>query len=124
ADGEADPTYGWKKGGGAAREVMLSAVNEQFKDSMGLDFGVSRTSMASLENDSFKSERNNGQTKRAGAVQEFVAADKDLTEGLKDKNPKVVSRIPPEDTQKVALMDFMTLQLDRQADNFLVKPDA
>jgi hypothetical protein len=121
ADGEADPSYGWKKGGGAAREVMLSSLNEHFKDSLGLDFGVSRTSMATLENESFKSERNGGNTRRAGAVQEFVPADKTLTEGVQKKDQAVLSRIAPEETQKALLMDFVTLQMDRQADNFLVQ---
>ena len=123
ADGEADPSYGWKKGGGAAREVMMSSLNEDFKASLGLDFGVSRTSLAALESDSLKGEKAGNNTRRTGAVQEFAPADGALTKGVQDQDPAVLATIPPEETQKVLLMDFVTLQLDRQPNNFLVNKD-
>src|SRR6185436_495548 len=122
SDGEADPTYGWKKGGGAAREVMLSAINDQFKSAMGIDFGVPRSTLATIEHDSFKSEKSS-QTKRTGAILDFVNADPELTRGLKENKQDVIQKIPPEDTQKSLLLDFVTLQLDRQQDNFLVCKD-
>ncbi len=129
SDGEFDAGYGWKKGGGAPREVVLSAVSESLKNSLGLDCGVSNTTLVKVNSPSVATDRNGKNPERVGAIQNFVPSDKTLTNKLDpnkqpgyDKN--FINQIPPEEIEKVALLDFVTLQMDRQASNLLVQPDS
>jgi hypothetical protein len=127
SDGEFDAGYGWKKGGGAPREVVLGAVNDVLKNSIGLDCGVSTTTLVSVDSPSVATDRNGNNSKRTGAIQNFVKSDPALTAKL-DVNKKgydkdFINQIPPEEIEKVALLDFATLQMDRQASNLLVQTD-
>jgi hypothetical protein len=122
ADGEFDAGYGWKKGGGAPREVVLSAVNEALRATVGLDCGVSPTTLVKVNNPSVATERNGKKAERVGAIQAFVQSDRALTDKLVN-DPTFINQVPAEDIEKVALLDFMTLQMDRQASNLLVQPD-
>jgi hypothetical protein len=122
SDGEFDAGYGWKKGGGAPREVALSAVNDAMRNTLGLDCGVSTTTLVKVDHPSVATERNGGKSERVGAIQNFVQAEGHLGDKL-DKDPQFLAKIPAEDIEKVALLDFATLQMDRQASNLLVKRD-
>jgi hypothetical protein len=128
SDGEFDAGYGWKKGGGAPREVALSAVSESLKNSLGLDCGVSQTTLVKVNSPSVATERNGKNPERVGAIQNFVPSNKALTEKLDINKPgydkSFINQIPPEEIEKVALLDFVTLQMDRQASNLLVQPDS
>lgn len=128
-DGEFGGGYGWEKGGGAPREVALSSVNEAFKNSIGLDCGVSQTTLVSVDSPTVATDRNGKNSKRVGAIQNFVAADKGLSNKLNpdkqdeyDKN--FINTVPPEEIEKVAILDFCTLQMDRQGSNLLVSQDS
>jgi hypothetical protein len=128
SDGEFDAGYGWKTGGGAPREVVLSSVNDVLKNSIGLDCGVSTTTLVSVDNPSLATDRNGKNSKRTGAIQNYVPSDPTLTKKLDSGKPEYdkdfINQIPPEEIEKVALLDFATLQMDRQASNLLVQPDA
>ena len=127
SDGEFDAGYGWQKGGGAPREVALSAVNDVLKNSLGIDCGVSSTTLVSVDSPDVATDRNGKNSKRTGAIQNFVQSDPALSAKL-DRNKQgydaaFINQIPPEEIEKVALLDFATLQMDRQASNLLVQPD-
>lgn len=128
SDGEFDAGYGWKKGGGAPREVALSAVNDALKNSIGLDCGVSQTTLVKANSPSLSTQRNGNNPERVGAIQNFVPSDKTMTHKLDSNKPgydkTFINQIPPEEIEKVALLDFVTLQMDRQASNLLVQPDS
>lgn len=120
ADGEFDAGYGWKKGGGAPREVVLSAANEAFKSTLGLDCGVSTTTLVKVDSPSVATDRNGGKRERVGAIQNFVKSDGNMQAKL-DSDSTFLDKVRAEDIEKVALLDFATLQMDRQASNLLVK---
>jgi len=127
SDGEFDAGYGWQKGGGAPREVVLSAVNDALKNTLGLDCGVSSTTLVSVDSPDVATDRNGKNSKRTGAIQNFVDSDPTLSKKLDPNKPEYdanfINQIPPEEIEKVALLDFATLQMDRQASNLLVQPD-
>ena len=127
SDGEFDAGYGWKKGGGAPREVVLSSVNDALKNSIGLDCGVSTTTLVKVNSPSVATDRNGKNPERVGAVQNFVKSDPTLSKKLDQNKPEYdknfINQVPPEEIEKVALLDFVTLQMDRQPSNLLVQPD-
>jgi hypothetical protein len=118
-DGEHVSGHGWQKGGGAPREVMVSAINEQLKES-GLDCGVGRTSLMKLNHASISTPSSGGHTERVGAAQDFVASNgKPYGDYIEhDENGKRCL-LPKNEVQKVLLLDFVTLQLDRNDGNML-----
>lgn len=133
ADGENVSGYGWTQGGGAPREVAVSSMNESLKE-FGLDCGVSKTSLVSVDNPSLATPRNGNRSQRVGAIQDFVPQKMvpDLTVGGQNKmralnfadvfNPQEGDpryEIPKKDAQKVLVLDFVSLQLDRNDGNVL-----
>lgn len=117
---------GWPQGGGAPREVLFSKLNEYAMSSLGVDFGVCPTTTVKLKNEKFASMGKNGVV---GALQEGAVCTGDLASlcgrgGLnRERNPNLerdMARINVEDVQKIAMLDFLTLNLDRQFDNVLV----
>ena len=103
-------------------------MNEAFKNSVGIDCGVSQTTLVQVNNPAVATERNGKNPVRTGAVQNYVKSDPALSAKL-DQNKegydkKFIDRIPAEDVEKVAILDFATLQMDRQASNLLVQQDA
>ncbi len=127
SDGEFDAGYGWPKGGGAPREVSLSAVSDILRTSTGLDCGVSPTTLVSVDSPSVATERNGNNPKRTGAIQNIVKADPVLSGKLNfssdNYDAKYIDQFPPEEIEKVAILDFATLQMDRQGSNLLVSQD-
>ena len=87
---------------------------------IGVDFGVSPTGIARLESDSFSSGEKSGEKSRVGALQQAVPNEGSLLDKLSD-DPGFAKSVKKEDVQKVALMDFLTLQGDRNAGNLLVQ---
>jgi hypothetical protein len=128
SDGEFDAGYGWQKGGGAPREVVLSAVNDLLKNSLGIDCGVSSTTLVSVDSPDVATDRNGKNSKRTGAIQNYIESDPTLSKKLDTGKPEYdanfINQIPAEEIEKVALLDFATLQMDRQASNLLVQPDS
>ncbi len=124
---------GGREGEGVAREVLTSKFNDQMKDMIGVDFGVCATGLARLDSDSFAQEedaenedlakRPKSQVKsRVGALQQTVANQGNLLDQC-GNDPTVAEKIPVEDVQKIALLDFLTLQGDRNPENILVRDE-
>ena len=111
---------GGREGDGVVREVLTSKFSEQMKEMIGVDFGVSPTGIARLESDSFSSGEKSGEKSRVGALQQAVPNEGSLLDKLTD-DPGFAKSVKKEDVQKVALMDFLTLQGDRNAGNLLVQ---
>jgi serine/threonine protein kinase len=129
-NGESRFSDAWPDGGGAAREVLLSRVNDSFKDNLGLDFGVPKTTVAVLEDPAFASGTLSKETKRTGALQTAVALRpgdppdaKSLFAKAQDgpTTKKQVLSINEDDAQAIAVLDFITLNGDRHAENLLVQ---
>src|SRR5262249_52820197 len=133
ASGELGGTFrgnqadGFPKNGGATREVLFNSLNEQMKESLGLDFGISPTQLVELENDNFTGGRLT-KPKQVGALQTFVESDGQIInwlsaggQGSVRENTAKKKSIRKEDYQKFALLDFMTLNLDRGPENLLIK---
>lgn len=111
-DGEFSPNEDWPAGGGAPREVMLGRISETLNKSLGLDTGVSPTSLVKLDSPSLDT---GGGSVRIGAVQNFVPSVP-----FREANLDLVE---DENVQGIALLDFVTLQMDRNEGNLLVKGD-
>jgi hypothetical protein len=128
SDGEHNAGYGWQDGGGAPREVALSAVSDVLRTSTGLDCGVSPTTLVKINNPSVGVNKKGDDPARTGAIQNIVNADPDLSAKFDPAkpgyDPKFINQVPPAEIEKVAILDFVTLQMDRQGPNLLVSKDA
>ena len=111
---------GGREGEGVVREVLTSKFNDQMKEMIGVDFGVSPTGVARLESDSFANGEKSSEKSRVGALQQAIPNEGSLLDKLAE-DPGFAKSIKTEDVQKVALMDFLTLQGDRNAGNLLVQ---
>ncbi len=110
------------EGGGAAREVLASKFNDIMKKSAGLDFGIAPTSVARLESSQFASGSKSQATSRVGAIQQAIPNEGDVFE-MAQKDPSLLASIPDEDVQKIAVLDMIQLQADRNGTNLLVQDD-
>lgn len=138
-EGEADQTeWGWEKDGAAPREILASDLNDELKK-LGLDCGISKSALVTLEDPSLKNGKSSSSEKRTGALQEFAPNDGSLFQFLGQPNtltpveeidsfctdPQEIknrkSKINKNDLQKIALFDFVTLNLDRSPPNILVR---
>ena len=103
----------WPEGGGAAREIVLSRMNDVFRDRLGLDFGVPKATAVKLEHDSFREGTKSKDRVRVGALQEAVplrpGAPPDASTFFMnaDLDPVAIQRcldsINPEDAENVGL---------------------
>ncbi|MDZ4817347.1 MAG: hypothetical protein SGJ20_00065 [Planctomycetota bacterium] len=126
--GEARPNLDLPEGGGTAREVLASKMNDLLKSELGLDLGVLPTVPMQLEDDAFKNGTKSHATKRTGALQQAVTLTPgqpssakqlfDITD--KAELTKRLNAIPKDDVDKIALLDFITLNADRHAENLMV----
>ncbi|HVC54766.1 MAG TPA: hypothetical protein VND95_02355, partial [Stellaceae bacterium] len=113
---------GGREGQGVAREVMSSKFNEQMKQMVGVDFGVCPTGVARLDSQSFDQGTLSQETSRLGALQQTAPNEGNLTQ-LCGNDPNAFKQIPTEDVQKIAMLDFLTLQGDRNPENLLVRDE-
>ncbi len=131
--GEARATPDVPKGGGTAREVMASKLNDMFKADLGLDLGVQPTIAVQLEDEAFKQGSLSKDTKRTGALQTAIqltagepSNGRELLRGPKGKAldktelDRRVRLIPKENVDTVCMLDFITLNTDRHADNLMM----
>lgn len=112
------PDAGFPPQGGAVREAMFGDLGEQIKNSTGLDFGICPVSLAKLESDSFTTGQKSQDRTQVGAL--ITVAEND---GGLDKFDDDLDKVSTEDIQKIALLDFMTLNLDRNPGNLLTKKE-
>ena len=140
---------GWKKGGGAPREVISKSVNDSIQRATGLNIGVCETSLIALDTDKLPDTTGafaNTGPKRPGALQHMTSAKGPIASFISkgrgpyfDKMPpkeqkaiidaekkerEFFETVPNEDYSKIALFDMLTLQMDRHADNILVSEDS
>ncbi len=139
--GEADQSqFGWEKGGAAPRELLASSLNDQLS-ALGLDCGISKTALVTLDNPVLGNGKSSKATKRTGALQEFAKNDgsvyrflgaPDITTPDEDQDkfcsdPQEIAarkqKINKDDLQKIALFDFMTINLDRSPANMLMRKE-
>ncbi|MDE2005021.1 MAG: hypothetical protein KGI51_00535 [Rhodospirillales bacterium] len=115
---------GGRPGQGVAREVLSSKFNDQMTQMMGLDFGVCPTGLARLDSPSFAQGTLSDETSRFGALQQTAPNSGNLSDLCgKNADPNACKAIPTEDVQKIAILDFLTLQGDRNPENLLVRDE-
>lgn len=113
---------GCKAGEGVVREVLSYKLSEQMKSMMGIDFGVSPTQLASLESEGFTEGEKSQAKVRTGAMQKAIVNEGSLLD-LCSKDGELGRNLPLEDVHKIALLDFLTLQGDRNVENILIRDE-
>jgi hypothetical protein len=111
---------GVPKGGETAREAAAGRLADLLKGTTGLDLGIPETHIVALPKSRFP-ESALVQVEQTdplvGSLQQFAKTDGDLrSQSLADRN-----KATPEDCQKMAVLDLLTLNLDRHAGNLLVR---
>jgi hypothetical protein len=137
-NGESQFSDAWPPGGGAPREALLSSASDRLSQELGLDFGVPKTSVARLEDDSFAQGTKSKDKVRVGSLQEAVKVgdppdvkqffgDPPKKPGQKQqfRTPEEIKEriesINEEDAENMAILDFLTLNGDRHSENLLVR---
>jgi len=114
---------GEKEGMGVAREMLSSSFNDLIQQKTGLDFGFAKATFARLDCAGFDNPVCASKaTSRSGVLLEAIPNEGSLEEMSKEK-PGDMALIPDDDVQKIMLMDFITLQGDRNAENVLIQED-
>jgi hypothetical protein len=119
ADGE-DAPIGMKEhhqqGAGAAKEALASSNAKLFAAQTGIDLGVPETTVVSMGQHALK----NGDL--AGAA--LVGSAQQLASGAStevgDLPNDTFRKIKPREIQKIALLDIMSLSMDRHGGNIMV----
>jgi hypothetical protein len=134
-----DVTKGWPVGGGAPREVAISRFNDDMRTKLGMDFGVAKTIAVQLDSETFTQGTKSQAVKRTGALQTAIACNEespnawcDVDRSEEDARPdRTEDQIRAykdsfklDDIQKIAVLDFLTLNLDRNPGNVLVTRNA
>jgi hypothetical protein len=127
ASGE-ETVEGYPEGGSAPREALAGRTADILKGMIGLRIDVPETHLVQIDRsrlpvDALSAEKADRLTPALesgepiyGSLQEFAP-----TKGEVGRQPNAVIReIPPEDCQKAAVMDIITLNLDRHKGNFLI----
>lgn len=113
---------GEKEGMGVAREMLSSNFNDLMSEKVGLDFGFAKATFAQLDCDGFNNDVcASDATSRSGVLLEAIPNEGSL-EDMKNDHADELAQIPDNDVQKILLMDFITLQGDRNAENVLIQP--
>lgn len=111
----------------ASREAMTGRTSDLLSSMTGLDFGMPETHVISLTESMLPpgsigqqdpvARTNTGEIK--GSLQQFAPTNGEL----RDQPSSIRRRVPSESCQKIALLDTVTLNLDRHAGNLLIKGD-
>lgn len=113
---------GEKEGMGVARELLSGEFSKLFSAKTGIDLGFANATYASLDCDGFNDPNLASQaTSRSGVLLEAIPNEGSLDDMLKG-DPGELANIPDDDVQKIMVMDFITLQGDRNAENVLIQP--
>ena len=111
------------------REIVISAMSEQLKNDLGIDFRVAKTVPVKLEDPSFAQGTKSKDPVRVGALQEGIPvndgdpgdARKFLGDAQDDELKTKIESINEDDAQNVAILDFLTLNGDRHAENMMLE---
>ncbi len=119
------PTYapGVPSGGETAREAATGRMSDLLKGSTGIDFGLPETHIVALPRDRFPADALDqvppGDS-LVGSLQEFAKTDGDLrSQSLAER-----CKVPAVACQKTAVLDLVTLNLDRHSGNLLITKGA
>lgn len=123
------PSDGYPVGGGAPREVLLSEFNDGMKE-LGFDFKVPKTTVAELNSNSFQIGGLNQDTTQVGVIIDAIPNAKDGRKAFKEAATAggtaiadLKNKLDLGDVQDIAILDFMTFNLDRNPGNVMVQPD-
>lgn len=125
---------GWPVGGGVSREVVLGEFSEFMHHEFGINFGVPRTSVVNLQSPDFAQGTGSKDLQRTGALQDVVESEGDAEtffasnmekyiEGDRVTRTKILdwkASLDDQAVQEIALLDFITLNVDRNPGNILV----
>jgi hypothetical protein len=122
---------GFPQGGSAIREVVSKVAVDRLQAATGLDFGFPETTLVRIDEQKLpdapvepgsqpepRAPRPPGP--RIGSMQHFNKGGEPLNQARKG-NDDLAARLPKEEVHKAALMDLVTLNLDRHGGNFLVE---
>ncbi len=104
-------------------------MNDLMKTQTGIDFKIAKTTLFKTEDDKFKSGTISKSPQRSGALQEAIQIDPTKPTSPTDflvapRGQSVGLRydaLNSEDVEAMAVLDFMTLNLDRHGDNVLMQ---
>ncbi|MDB6124375.1 MAG: hypothetical protein JWQ71_3368 [Pedosphaera sp.] len=126
---DSEPLFeGIPQGGSAPREVLGKAFSDAVLATTGLNLGVSETHLVMVDNNMLPDREgeidSKKQAQRLGSLQHFAKTDGQIEGELRQvearTNPNIYREIPTEECHKVALMDLMTLNLDRHSGNVML----
>jgi len=118
---------GFPHEGEPPREVAAGRMADLLAGGTGLDFSMPETNLVQLDRSRFPEgaltedvvDHNDPEMPLVGSLQTFAKN----TGGLRDQTLAKREQMPVESTQKVMLLDMMTLNCDRHADNMLLGQD-
>ena len=105
-----------RKGAGAVKEALASGNAKLFAQQTGIDLGVPETGVVSVAQFALD-DGNPSKAPLLGSAQ--MNAGSNVAE-LRETDPAVLARVPKEDVHKLALMDIMSLSMDRHGGNVMV----
>ena len=113
---------GLPPGGEVAREALVGRASDLISGMTGIDFKMPETHVVSLERGTFppgsldNTDFAEGNGPVHGSLQSFAP-----TEGeLRDQSSSVLGKIGPESCQTIAVLDTISLNLDRHSGNLMV----
>ena len=119
ADGE-DAPVGMKeshqKGAGSAKEALASSNAKLFAAQTGIDLGVPETTVVSMGQHAIKN-GDLGSPALVGSAQQLAAG---ASTQVGDLPHDAFAKIKPKEVQKIALLDIMSLSMDRHGGNIMV----
>lgn len=104
-----------RKGAGAVKEALAAANAKLFAAQTGIDLGVPETSVVSIGQYAIRG-GDPAQPPMIGSAQQHAGSSTQI----KDLPPDALKTIKPEQAQKIALMDIMSLSVDRHEGNIMV----
>ncbi len=112
---------GFPTGGAAVREVMGKRINETLIAATGLSFDVPDTYLISVNGD--RIEGKEGQGTQTGSAQVFAPSRGSLLSFM-EKDAEFMKKVSKKSGQKMAMLDLVMVQTDRNSGNFMVgEPD-
>lgn len=121
-----DRKYGMPQGGMATREMVSGTVVNRLSEKTGIEFGLPPITPVVLPNRYLKHEGDgpapNPDAPSFGSMQDFVDAPRGQLGSRENRAniDQIAPTIPKEEVQKVALMDMILLNTDRNALNLLL----
>lgn len=118
-DGE-ENVDGIPPGGSAIREVITKNMSDALQAATGLDFGVPPTNLVAIDSHQLDVPPEwKAKERRVGSVQQF-ASTRGLARDFIKGNSAKLKKLPVEEAQKLAVLDFVSLNTDRHDGNVML----